>query len=185
MSSRAAVPYVTFNHGVLGSSPSRLTNPKRPGSRPASTTGGPAANSIATTPVKGKKKPQARPGDEMRAWGSGRRCHSSPPHSVFRRDRSGRTALGSLGGGFRRPNAALAATIGPQVRKAALSRCGSREVHRPSAVRARRPDLVWSPTGRFNSGNANMVPRCGAFQTNDWNSNARLRRRRAGNKEFL
>jgi len=86
------------------------------------------------------KKPQARPGDEMRAWGSGRRCHSPPPHSMFRRDRSGRAAVDSFGSGFSRPNATLAAAEGPQVRKAAAPWRCAREVHRRSAVRARRPD---------------------------------------------
>ncbi len=54
--------------------------------------------------------------------------------------RSGRAAVDSLGGGLGRPNPALAAAEGPQVRKAAASRCGAGEMHRASAVRARRPD---------------------------------------------
>ena len=100
----------------------------------------PARRSRDATDELEEKKPQARPGDEMRAWGSGRRCHSPPPHSVFRRDRSGRAAVDPLGGGFSRPNAALAAAEGPQIGKPAGSRRGAREVHRPSAVRAERPD---------------------------------------------
>lgn len=54
--------------------------------------------------------------------------------------RSGRAAVASVGSGLGRANAALAAAEGSQVRKAARSRCGAREVHRPSAVRAERPD---------------------------------------------
>jgi len=84
-----------------------------------------------------RKKPQARPGDEMRAWGSGRRRPSPPPHSMFRRDRSGRDAVG---GGLGPANAALAAAECPQVGKAAGPWRRAGEMHRASAVRARRPD---------------------------------------------
>ncbi len=68
----------------------RLRRPR--GKADPSASDDPARRTV-TPPTNGKEKPQARPGDEMRAWGSGRRCHSPPPHSVFRRDRSGRAAV--------------------------------------------------------------------------------------------
>jgi len=116
-----------------------------------------AAKAAGADVLSGGKKPQARPGDEMRAWGSGRRCQSIAAFSVPPRS-SGRAAVDSVGSGFGRPNAALAATKDPQVSKAAASRHGARKVHRSPAIRGHSGrTMPWSPTGRFSSCNANMV----------------------------
>jgi hypothetical protein len=73
---------------------------------------------------------------------------------MFRRDRSGRAAVDSLAGGLGPPNAALAAAEGPQVRKAAAPWRCARDPQFGHDGRT----MLWSPTGRFNSCNANMGP---------------------------
>ncbi len=50
----------------------------------------------------------------------------------------------------------------PPVRGMVRVRC----IDRPQFGHSGRT-MLWSPTGRFSSCNANMGPRCGAFQTND------------------
>ncbi len=98
-----------------------------------------AANAAGADALSREKNPKRARGTKC-ALGAQAGDVNPPPHSVFRSDRSGRAAIDSFAGGFRRPNAALAAAEGPQVGKAAGSRHGTREMHRPSAVRARRPD---------------------------------------------
>ncbi len=165
-SGRVGLMKITFNHGVLGSCPSRLTNPKdQDRGRPAQRAAQPQI------------PPQRHRGTEKRnpkrAGGRNARLGLRPAMSIHRRiqysaaivqaaPRSTRSRAASVDQTPHSPQLKVRRSGRPPVRGVMRVRC----IDRPQFGHGGRT-MGWSPTGRFTSCNANMVSRRGAFQTNE------------------
>ena len=184
--------FVSFNHGVLGSSPSRLTitstssrgRPERGAAQTAKrrccrcsrqkakpivaklAAGVRHLGKIATILLERKESPK-RLGDEKRLGLTPAVSHFTAAFSfhaarVQAAPRSARSLAASVDQTPHSPQLKVRRSGRPPVRGVVRVRC----IDRPQFGHGGRT-MVWLPTGRFASWNASMIPRRDAFQTID------------------